>query len=144
MPEPIEQQQQDELSEIEIAELANKELKTKDKEIAQLKKQLAQAKLYQKGEEEERETPSKEECLKIITDSRTCQYDYAQAVIDLCDNEEEAGRPNPLGKHGDEIYKFFKDCIDECDGDKSRFVSIYQARIGKDDPSTSIAYNGRN
>lgn len=137
------QQQNTDLSDLEIAELANKELKTKDKEIAELKRQLAQAKLYQKGEEEERVRPSKEDCMKILTNPRTCQYDYAQATIDLCDIEEEQGRPNPLGKNGEAVKEFFQDCIDECDGDKSRFVSVYQARIGKDTPTDSLAYKGR-
>lgn len=138
-----EQQQQQELSEIEIAELANKELKKKEKEIADLKKQLAQEKLYSQAEDNEREIPTKEECLKIIESNKTNNYDYAQAVIDLVDIELGEGRQNPLGKNGDAVYNFFKDVIEECDGDKTRFPSIYQARLGEDDPQVKLAYNKR-
>lgn len=138
------EEQAQQLSDLEIAELANKELKKKNKEIADLQKQLAQAKLYSNVDETERETPSKEDCLKTITDNRSTNYDYAQAVVDLVDIETAEGNPNPLGKNGEAVYNFFKDCIEECDGDKSRFTSIYQARIGKDEPNVALAYKGRN
>ena len=145
--EEIKKQQEEEeakkLSEVEIAELANKELRKRDEEIAQLKRDLAREKLYSQAEEDERETPSKEDCLKVIESNKTSNYDYAQAVIDLVDIELSEGRPNPLGKNGEAVYNFFKDVIEECEGDKTRFPSIYQARLGEDDPSIKMAYNKR-
>lgn len=48
-------------------------------------------------------------------------------------HEVENGRPNPLGKDGGKVCDFFEDVIDECAEDKSRFISIYQAKIGADD-----------
>ena len=137
-------EQEEDLSELEIAELANKELRKKEEEIAKLKKDLARAKLLSKAEEEEEEPLSREECLKRLSDTRTPNYDYAEAVTGLVDAELAAGKPNPLGKNGKEVYDFFKDVIEECDGDKTRFTSIYQARLGADDPSIAMAYKKRN
>ena len=117
----------EDLSELEIAELANREIRKKDEEIAKLKKDLAKAKLLSQAEEEEEEPLSREECLKRLSDTRTTNYDYAEAVIGLVDAELAEGKPNPLGKNGKEVYDFFKDVIEECDGDKARFTSIYQA-----------------
>lgn len=137
-------EQEEELSELEIAELANKELRKKEEEIAKLKKDLAKAKLLSQAEEDEEEPLSREECLKRLSDTRTTNYDYAEAVIGLVDAEIAEGKPNPLGKNGKEVYDFFKDVIEECDGDKTRFTSIYQARLGADDPSIAMAYKKRN
>lgn len=137
-------EQEEELSELEIAELANKELRKKEEEIAKLKKDLAKAKLLSQAEEEEEEPLSREECLKRLSDTRTTNYEYAEAVIGLVDAELAEGKPNPLGKNGKEVYDFFKDVIEECDGDKTRFTSIYQARLGADDPSIAMAYKKRN
>ena len=132
------------LTDIEIAELANNELKKKQAEIDKLKKELAKQKLLSTAPDEEEETLSKEECLKRINDDRVSNYDYAEAVCGLVDIAREEGQPNPLGRDGDKVYDFFKDVLEECDGDKNRFPSVYQARIGNDDPSVAMAYNRRN
>ena len=131
------------LNDVEIAELANKEIKKRDEEIAQLKRDLAKEKLYSQAEETERETPSREECLKIINNPNVCNYDYAQAVVDLVDVELSEGRQNPLGTNGEMVYDFFKEVIEECEGDKTRFPAIYQAKLPKDDPKVEMAYNKR-
>lgn len=133
----------EELDDIEIAELANNELRKKDSEIAKLKKDLAKAKLLSEAEDEVPETMSKEDCIRVISDSNTTNYDYAVAVVNLVDNELAEGKANPLGKNGEQVYNFFKDVIDECGDDKSRFTSIYQARIGTDTPQTAMAYRNR-
>lgn len=133
----------EEMEEVEIAELANKEIRSKDAEIAKLKRDLAKAKLYSKAEEEEEEPLTREECVKRLGDSRISNYDYAEAVVGLVDIELAEGRPNPLGKNGDEVYAFFKDVLEECGDDKSRFTSIYQSRLGADDPTTAMAYKKR-
>ena len=131
----------EDMTDIEVGELAAKELQKRDSEIASLKKQLAIAKLYSKPEEgEEDATMSKEDCLKVIGDSNTCNYDYANAVCELCDREAEAGKPNPLGENGKQVYDFFKNVIEECDGDKDLFTSIYNSRLAPDDPSVALAY----
>lgn len=135
--------QEEELTDEEIAVLANKKLREKDAEIEKLKKDLARAKLLSKADDEEEDPLSREECIERISNSRTSNYDYAEAVIGLVDDELSKGNPNPLGKDGDEVYEFFKNCIEECDGDKSRFPSIYQARLGADDKSIAMAYNKR-
>ena len=129
------------MTDIEVGELAAKELQKRDTEIASLKKQLAIAKLYSKPEEgEEDAIMSKEDCLKVIGDSNTCNYDYANAVCELCDREAETGKPNPLGENGKQVYDFFKNVIEECDGDKDLFTSIYNSRLAPDDPSVALAY----
>lgn len=143
MAENEKQTPEEELEEVEIAELANKEIRNKDAEIAKLKKDLAKAKLYSTAEEEEEEPLTREECVKRLSDSRTTNYDYAEAVVGIVDLELSEGRPNPLGKNGEEVYNFFKDVLEECGDDKSRFTSIYQARLGADDPSTAMAYKKR-
>ena len=141
-----EQGKEQELEDIEIAELANKKLKEKDKEIADLKKQLAKEKLLSEGagEEEVVETKSREEILKVIANEHTTNYDYAKADCDLVDLDKGEGNPNPLGENGDEVYDFFKDVLETCGEDKSKFVSVYQAMIGPDDKNVSMAFNARN
>ena len=137
------QQTAEELTDIEIGELANKEIRKRDSEIAQLKKELAKAKLYTVATEEKEAVMTKEDCLKVIGDNHTTNYDYANAVVELCDREAELGNPNPLGPDGEKIKKFFADVIEECDGDKSLFPSIYQARLGADEPAIAMAYKKR-
>ena len=143
MAEIEEKEQQDEMDDIELAELANKELRKKEEEIAKLKKDLAKAKLYSEAEEEEEETLSREECVSRLSDVRTTNYDYAEAVVNLVDLELSAGHENPLGKNGQEIYDFLKNCIDECGDDKSRFTAVYQSKLGADDPTIALAYKNR-
>lgn len=134
---------QNELSDLEIAELANKEIKERDKEIAKLKKDLAKAKLLSNGEDETPETMSRDECMKVLSDNGTCDYDYFKAVIDLCDNELSNGRPHPLGRDGEAVYTFLKEVLEECGDDKSLCNSIYQSRLAPDDKSIAMAYNKR-
>lgn len=136
-----EQQKNIENDDLSMAELANKELNAKDEEIAKLKKQLAKSKLYSTATEEEDEPMSKEEAIKVITSGKASNYDFAEATCAIVDRELEEGNPNPLGENGDEIRDFLGKCIEECDGNKSRFTAIYQARIGKDDNKSAMAYN---
>ena len=143
MAEIEEKEQQNEMDDIELAELANKELRKKEEEIAKLKKDLAKAKLYSEAEEEEEETLSREECISRLSDMRTTNYDCIEAVVNLVDLELAEGHENPLGKNGQEIYDFLKDCIDECGDDKSRFTAVYQSKLGADDPTIALAYKNR-
>lgn len=131
------------MSDIEIAQLANQEIRKRDEEIAKLRKDLAKSKLYYNADDEEQEHLTREECISRLADNGTTNYDYAEAVIGLVEAELEAGRPNPLGKRGDDVYNFLKDCIEECGDDKSRFVSIYQSKIGADSADIALAYNRR-
>lgn len=144
MAEIEEKQQQEEMDDIELAELANRELRKKEEEIAKLKKDLAKAKLYSEAEEEEEETLSREECVSRLSDVRTTNYDCIESVVNLVDLELAEGHENPLGKNGQEIYDFLKDCIDECGDDKSRFTAVYQSKLGADDPTIALAYKNRN
>lgn len=136
--------EEQELSEIEIAELANKELRKKEEEISKLKKDLAKSKLYSEAPEEKEVALTREECIERIGGNNTSNYDYAEAVLRLCDIAKDEGKPNPLGTDGEKVYSFFKDVIEECDGDKSRFTSIYQSHLAPDDPKVALAYNKRN
>lgn len=136
------EEQVESMDDMDVAEAANREIRQRDEEIKELKRKLAISKLYSTKEEEPEILPSKEEVLKTIMNERALNYDYAVAVTQLVDIETEAGRPNPLGKqHGDEVYQFFKDCIEDCEGDKSRFTAVYQAKIGPDAPATKITSN---
>lgn len=132
-----------ELTDIEIAELANNEIKSRDKEIMDLKRQLAKAKLYQQAPDETPVIMTKEECMKAISNPSINNYDYAVAVCDLVDNCKANGEANPLGEDGDEVYDFFREVIENCNGDKTRFTSIYQSMIGADDTKVAAAYNKR-
>ena len=136
--------EQQEMDDISIAEQANKLLQKEREEKEKLKKELARAKLLSNGNpEEEKEVMSKEDCLKIIGDKNTCNYDYAVAVVNLVDRELEAGQPNPLGEHGQEIRDFFEEVIEDCDGDKTKFTSVYQAKLPADDPKIAVSYRAR-
>lgn len=137
------QQQQQEQTDIEIAELANKEIRARDAEISKLKKELAQQKLYSTASEEEDTPKTAEDCLAVISDSNSCSYDIMENFCDLRDIQVAEGKPDPFGSEGAQVTKFLRDVIEECDGDKSRFHSIYQARLGADDPSIAMAYNKR-
>lgn len=131
------------LSEIEIAELANKELRAKNEEIMQLKKELAKSKLYSTADEEETISMTREECIERINDCNCSNYDYVEAVCNLTEIELAEGKPNPLGEDGEKVYNFFKECLDECGDDKSRFTSVYQSRIGADDPKVVMSRKNR-
>lgn len=130
----VKEQTENQMSDLEIAEMASKEIANRDKKIKELERQIAKDKLlYQPKEEEVEIVRSREDCLKSIFDPKTCNYDYAVAVCDFVDIEIKAGRPNPLGKDGDAVYEFLDNCIADCNGDKAKFVSIYQSKIGKDE-----------
>lgn len=144
MPEQNEVNQNTELTDIEVAELANKEIRKRDAEIQQLKRDLAKQKLLSNADEEAEEAMSKEECLKILGDPKTTNYDYARAAVALTDIEVEAGRPNPLGENGEDVRNFLAETVEDCDGDPTRFTAIYQAKIGADDPSIAMAYRKRS
>lgn len=135
--------QEEELTDIEIAELANQKIKEKDKEIEKLKKDLAKQKLLTVVDEEEEEPMSREECLKRLSASNTTNYEYAEAVVGLVDLELADGKPNPLGRNGQQVYDFFKECLEDCNGEPSRFTSVYQSKIGNDEPSIAMAYRNR-
>lgn len=138
------QKKETEMTDEEIAELANKEINARDVEIAKLQKQLNIAKLYSKAPEEDAEVSmSKKECLDVISNPYSINYDYAVAVCRLVDIELAEGNPNPLGQDGEEVYNFFKDVIEECDGDKDRFTALYQLKLAPDDAQTAAAYKRR-
>lgn len=137
------QEKEIEMTDEEIAELANKEIRARDEEIAKLKKALNKAKLYSQAPEEEEVSLTKKECLDIISNPHSLNYDYAEAVCRLVDIELADGNPNPLGQDGDDVYNFFKDVIDECDGDKDRFTALYQLKLAPDDAQIAAAYKRR-
>lgn len=138
------QEQEEELSDIEIAELANKEIKARDAEIAKLKKDLAKAKLLSQDEGDEPQIMSKEDCFKILGSDNECAYDVARAVVDLYDNCIEEGNENPMVvEYGQEVRDFFEDCLNECGDNKSKFIAVYQAKLGEDDPQVAIARRRR-
>lgn len=132
-----------EMTDEEIAVLANQKIREQDKEIAKLKKELNKMKLFSTVEPDEEPVLTRDECLKIIFDSNTSQYDYADAVCKLVECDREAGKPNPLGQEGDKVYDFLKDVLDRCDGDKDSFISIYQSRVQDDSQAIAAAYKAR-
>lgn len=137
------QEQNVEMDDMEIAELAKRELDKRNEEIRKLKKELAQAKLLSEPKEEEEPSLTKDDCMKVLFNGNTCNYDFAVAVCNLVDIERDEGNPNPLGKRGDEVYNFFEECIDACNGDKSKFPAVYQAKIGNDDAPVIAKKNKR-
>lgn len=139
MVDETEIREEETLTDEDIAILANKELKKRDEEIASLKKQLAKEKLYSKAPEE-KTVMSKDDCIKVIFDGSSCNYDYAKAVVNLVDIETSEGRVNPLGEDGDAVYELFSNVIKECGDDKDRFTSVYQSKIGQDPSDVSFAY----
>lgn len=136
---------EEELNDLEIAELANKEIRSRDEEIVKLKKDLAKLKLLSKGEEEDNEEVvlSRDEIINNLNNEGICSYDYWVNVLQLCDIAASENKPHPLGSEGENVYNFIKDVLEECDGDKTRFHSIYQARLAPDDKSVAMAYNKR-
>lgn len=131
----------DNIEDIDIADEASKLLAEKNKRISQLEKELAISKLHSSVEEEVVELRTADDCIKDIFNPNINQYDYAVAVCDLYDVEEREGLQHSLGEYADEVVELFKSVIEDCDGDKSNFVSLYQARIGKDDKASTLAYN---
>lgn len=140
-----EEGKEEELTDIEIAELANKKLKEKDKEIEKLKKDLAREKLLSNApEEEEEEKPTLEDCDKIVGDANSTNYDIAKAYCDSVDIHRENGQPSPYGEEGDVAYDFLKEILEESDGDKQMFLHLYQAKLPADDKKIALAYQARN
>lgn len=134
------------LSDEEIAELANAEIRKKNEEIAKLKKDLAKAKLYSEAPEESEELLSSGEYRKALSDSTNTNYDAIYNAVKLCESIKEEGNANPydavfhLGEESENVYTFLKNAIDVCDGDKSQFISIYQSMLAPDDPKIAAAY----
>lgn len=131
------------LNDIEIAELANNELKKKEAEIAKLKRDLAKEKLFSVAPNEEDEVVTREDCIRKLGDNHISNYDYAKTIVDFANLEESEGRPNPLGSDGEKVCDFLKDVIEECNDDKSRFCSVYQSKIGNDNPQSAMGYKNR-
>lgn len=134
---------EEEMSDEEVAELGARLLSEKDREIASLKKQVNKMKLLSAAPEEEEQTLTEEECLKVIGDPHSTNYDYAVAAVGLHNIAVEEGRDSPLGEMGQEVADFFQSVIDRCDGDKSVFPSVYQSMIGPDDKAVAMAYKQR-
>ena len=108
-----------------------------------LKKELEKSKLYSTVDEEPSASMTREECIERINDCNCSNYDYVEAVCNLTEIELAEGKPNPLGEDGEKVYNFFKECLDECGDDKSRFTSVYQSRIGADDPKVVMSRKNR-
>ena len=134
------------LSDEEIAELANAEIRKKNEEIAKLKKDLAKAKLYSEATEESEELLLSEEYKKALSDNTNTNYDVAYNAVKLCEAYEKEGNTSPydavfkLGEESEDVYTFLKNAVDACDGDKSQFVSIYQSMLAPDDPKIAAVY----
>ena len=134
------------LSDEEIAELANAEIRKKNEEIAKLKKDLAKAKLYSEAPEESEELLSSGEYRKALADSTNTNYDAIYNAVKLCESIKEEGDTKRydtvchLGEESETVYTFLKNAIDACDGDKSQFISIYQSMLAPDDPKIAAAY----
>ena len=142
--ENVETQEQ-ELTDIEVAELANRKLKEKDKEIEKLKKDLAREKLLSGGsEEQEEEKVSLEDALKVIDSDSSCNYDIGKAFCDACDALVEKGREEEIDDCQRATYNFMKEVLEEVGDDKSRFTAVYQALLPNDEKSVSMAYRARN
>lgn len=146
MVEEEKQEKVQDLTDIEIAELANIELKKKETEIAKLKKDLAKAKLYSDATEEEEELLASKEYRAKLGDNTLSNYDVAQNAVKLCDALKNEGDTNAyntvfcLGEDSESVYTFLKDCVDACDDDKSQFTSIYQSALSPDDAKIAAAY----
>lgn len=138
------QQQQDNLTDIEIAELANEELLKRGKEIQRLNKEIAKLKLYSEAPEEEEPNLSRDECLKVLADTNATNYDICKAAVSLHDISEADGEQSPLGKDGKAVRDFLSECLEACGDDKSRFPSVYQAMIGDDPKEIQAGFNARN
>lgn len=134
--------QEQEVDDVELAELANKELRARDVEIAKLKRELAKEKLYSRADEDEQAPRTKEEIIKSIGES-VSQYDYAENVVELMNCCEREGTINQLGEDAIAVRDFFQECLDECGDDKTKFVSVYQARLGPDSPNSALAFKKR-
>lgn len=130
----------EQMDDIEVAEEAARLLREKDAENAKLKKELARSKLYRTVDTEEEKVPTREDYLKVLSDSRTTNYDYAEAVVGLRKLELAEGNPDPLGEDGADVSAFFESVLKECKGDKTAFPALYSARLGKDLPEDAAAY----
>lgn len=131
----------EDIDDVEIAELANKEITKRDKEIARLNKELAKAKLtYIADDDDEAPEITEKDCLDVIYNKNTCDYDYLKAAVDLYDLETKKGKPHCMGKDADVVAEMFRQVIEACDGDKSRAPAVYQSRVKKDDPEVALAY----
>lgn len=131
----------DNLTDVEIAELANKELKQKEQEIAKLRKELAVSKLYSTTDEDSTSIRmSEEECLKVINNPNSCNYDYANAVIDLYDIQAKEGDEDIWGEGTKIVVDYLRQTVEGCNGNKEAFDSVYQSKLLPDDKEVAMAY----
>lgn len=140
MADEVKEEQEIEMNDDELAVLANKEIRKRDDEIRKLKLELNKAKLLSTAEEEKESDVTIDDCRKAIFDSHINAYDYASAVVSLIELEEADGKENPYGKDTDDLKQLFKNVIDACEGDKSKFIPLYQASVAPDDKQVSAAY----
>lgn len=135
------QQNTENLSDMEIAEMARTEIANRDKEIARLNKELARQTMYTQVDNTEAEQPKREQVIEQLSRGDITNYDYWTNVLALRQIELNEGREDPLGKHGEDVAKFVKGIIDECGDDHTSFSALYTARLGKDRPEDLAAYN---
>lgn len=135
---------------IEIAKEANQIILGKDKEIKNLKTQLARANLLKQVPEEE----VKEEPYDLNKEFTPASTDYEIALHAVKLHEYEKENPNTLpvdsqtgkykytlGSRADDVATFLKDCIDQSEGDPHRFHTIYKSNIGPDSHEALNLYN---
>ena len=140
---------QDDDSIIKVVEEANVLLSQKDKEIKELKTQLARAKLYKTVDDEPKEEPYD---FNRKFSPRDRDIDFAIHAVKVHEYEmahpesvkidpKTGNRLYTLGARAQDVYEFLKHCIDQSGGDPIAFHNIYKASLGPDDKESLRLYN---
>lgn len=140
--------QEDEM--IDIAREANQIILGKDKEIKNLKTQLARANLLKQVPEEE----VKEEPYDLNKKFTPASTDYEIALhavklhkyetenIDTLPRDPQTGKPKyTLGARADDVANFLNSCIEGANKDPNKFHSIYLSNLGIDSQEAQSLYN---
>lgn len=143
MADEVKDEQDVEISDDELAILANKEIKKRDEEIRKLKLELNKAKLLSTAEDEKEEELSVKDCRTAMYDNHVNMYDYAKACVGIIEDAQSRGIQDAFGEDTENLRQFFSDVINACYGDKSKFIPFYQASLGPDDKQVSAAYGKR-
>lgn len=129
-----------EMTDEDIAIVAQREIQKAKEEAAKAKKELAMLKMLSNPEEDKAEPINVEECIKKINNPNSTNLEYWEGVVGFVEYETERTGVSPL-EHSEEIIPFAKKCIEAANGDNKAFISMYGSELGADDQASRIAYN---
>ncbi len=124
---------------ITIAEEANAEIQKWKKKAEDAEKELAREKLYKRVDTPEQPEFDENKAWENFFNPNSCSYDIFKNALDIYDNNKAKGVEDS-DEYTPEVMEFVRDVLSSCEGDKTKFHSVYQAKLGKDTREAELAY----